>query len=115
MRGRWRQRHMPAAGRTCNASQLARQYADVPAKLPAEMADIFEPHLPDDFLNRNARRQQQLLGPLNSPAENVLPRRDAGCRLEFAAEMIAAEIADSGERLKRQRVGKMRLDIFAHL
>ena len=87
----------------------------MPAKLAAEMADIFKSHRPDDLLNRLTRRKQQMLGSLNSSIENVLPGGDAGCRLEFAAEMIAAEIGKSGEPLKCQRFGKMRLDIFTDL
>jgi hypothetical protein len=40
---------------------------------------------------------QELLGPLDAAGDDVLVRRQPGCRLELPSEVVDAEVGDRGD------------------
>jgi hypothetical protein len=95
-------------------SVVARAYADMFAEAPRAMALIRKADRYCYFRKRKVGAGEQLHGTLDPTLDQVVVRRHTFGLLERTGEIKQRQARDAGERVDRDLLAKMRVDIFAN-
>jgi hypothetical protein len=91
------------SGDSCGRPELPRRDADEALEVAAEVALVREAGGQGDLGQGEVRScLQELPGPLDAAADDVLVRRQAGGSLELPREVAGAEVGDRGDLLQCQ-------------
>src|SRR5262249_20804174 len=96
------------------ASERSGALAEVPPEAAGKVTLVAEPAVERDLAQRNIRFLEQPLRPFQPPLQQIGVRRGSDRLFECPGAMAPPQSGDLRQRLQRDVLGEMRVDMIAH-
>src|SRR5512139_3504280 len=96
-------------------AQLAGGYAVDALEMPIKVTLIGETYLAGNLAERKSALVDQIVRPLDSQPDHMLPERQPGGNLELPPQVRAADVQKLGQLLGGMQIAKMFVDVAVYL